>query len=125
MTTLLMPPTGPHELRRSTMSWLLRSLFGSRLRSIRIADCGIDLSGGERRQLRFAEMTGAARAAGKGSIVFPLADGAEFRASGFKQGELPPFVLAVNQARQRWISDLFEQAETELRALAQAKERLD
>ena len=120
-----MPPTRSHELRRSRLSWLLRSLLGSRLRSIRIAESGIDLSGGSPRQLLFTQMTSPARAAGRGSITVALANGPEFRASGFRQTDIPPFVQTANEARRSFISDLFEQAQPELRALMQAQERLD
>jgi len=102
----------------------MRSLIGSPLRSLHLAEDGIELSGGRRRQIRFTELTGPARASGSGTIVFPLEDGSGFRASGFRSGEVPPFVDAVNEARRHGISALFEQAEPELRALAQAKERL-
>ncbi len=119
-----MPPNGSYELRRSTLSWLLRSLFGSTLRSIRLAGAGVEFAGGRRRHVHFTGMAGPTRASGS-AIIFVLPDGSEMRASGFRQAEVPPFVQAVNEARQRCISDLFEQAETELGALAQAKERLD
>jgi DNA helicase-4 len=69
-------------------------------------------------------MAGCARDAGSGSIVLRLAEGAEWRASGFRPADVPPFVQAVNESRSRYISKLFEQAETELRALARIGERL-
>ncbi|MDH4982172.1 UvrD-helicase domain-containing protein [Hyphomicrobium sp. D-2] len=53
-----------------------------------------------------------------------LADGTEWRASGFKAADVPSFVQAANETRNRYITTLFEQAETELRALALINERL-
>ena len=120
-----MPPKNSRELRRSALSWLLRSLLGSPLRSIRLANSGIELAGGKPRQVHFADMTAPARQGGSGAIVFQLASGSEMRASGFTQTEVPAFVQAVNLARQRCICDLFEHAQTELSALAHAKQRLD
>ncbi|MCC7250462.1 UvrD-helicase domain-containing protein [Hyphomicrobium sp.] len=120
-----MQPEGSPEIRRSVLSWLLRSLFGSPLRSLRLAGHGIDLAGGRQRQVRFTEMAGPARASGSGAIIFPLADASELRASGFRQADVPPFVQAVNEARRHCMTELFDQAQTELAALAQAKERLD
>jgi DNA helicase-4 len=69
-------------------------------------------------------MLGPARASGSGTIVVPIADGEEWRASGFKPAHVPTFVQAVNESRNRCISMLFEQAETELQALARISERL-
>lgn len=120
-----MPATDSRELRRSTLSWLLRSLIGSPVRSLRLADSGIEISGGRSRRIRFSEMTEPARTSRKGAITFVLADGTTMRVSGFREPEVPPFVKAVNEARERCVVELFEKAAPELTALTQAKERLD
>jgi DNA helicase-4 len=120
-----MPAKDSRELRRSTLSWLLRSLFGSPVRSLRLADSGIELTGGRSKSLRFTDMSGPAHTSSTGAITFVLSDGTEKCISGFRELEVPPFVQAVNQARARCIAELFEQATPELGALAQAHERLD
>lgn len=120
-----MPPDRFPELRRSALSWLWRSLLGSRLRSIRVMESGIELCGGKGRQIRFTEMSGPAIASGAGSILFAFADGSKVRTTGFRRAEVLPFVKAVNDARRGFITELFARAEPELMALAQARERLD
>jgi len=83
------------------MAWLLRSLFGSPLRSIRLATSGTELFGGRRRKIAFTEMAGPASASGRDAIMVPLADGAEWCASGFRRADVPDFVRAKNEARRR------------------------
>ena len=70
-------------------------------------------------------MSGPARVSGTGTIVMALADGSELSVSGFKPAEVPSFVKAVNETRRVFMSGLIAQAEPELVALAQARERLD
>lgn len=121
---VLMPSEGARQISRSLPSWLMRCLIGQPLRRIRIGEQGLHLIGGQAKEVPYARMSGPMTAAA-GSIGVTLADGSDWAAGGFSRAAMPAFVAAANRARSQHITGLFEKADAELRALAQAAERLD
>lgn len=119
-----MPSESSRQLSRSLLSWLTRSLIGQPLRRIRVGERGLELTGGSAREIPYASMTGPMTMS-RGSICVPIDDGSTWRAGGFSKAEMPGFIEAANLARRQHIGGLFEKADAELKALAQAVERLE
>jgi DNA helicase-4 len=121
---VLMQSKGSRQISRSLPSWLLRCLIGQPLRRIRVGERGLELIGSKAREILYTGMSGPMTGAA-GRIIVRLDDGSEWRAGGFGRSEIATFIEAANFARSQHLTDLFDEAEAELRLLAQAAARLD
>lgn len=121
---LQMPFKGSHQISRSVLFWLIHCLIGQPFRRVSIGERGLHLSGGSVREIPYASMSGPMTVSGR-QIRVSLADGLGWRAGGFRPAQIRPFAELANLARKQYVTTLFEQADSELKALAQTTQRLD
>lgn len=123
-----MKPTEQKEIVRSWLASLVLGLLGHQYRGIAFSNSGVTLLSRAPRQLSFTDITHplqVTKVLGKPSVAVTIRRGEEVKVAGFKKSDACNFVTSANDAWRRHFAEQVDQADGELRALAEAVGRLD
>jgi DNA helicase-4 len=115
------------EIVRSRLSSLIFGLLGYRYKGVIVSNAGVTLLSRAPRQLSFAEITHplqVAKTLWRTSVSVTVRQGDKVSVVGFKKSEVVEFVNSANEAWRRHFVGQVDQADGELRALAQVVGRL-
>tara|TARA_R100000789_G_scaffold98887_1_gene103807 strand:+ start:3473 stop:6394 length:2922 start_codon:yes stop_codon:yes gene_type:complete len=118
----------PQKLKRSPLSGAVLRPLGFSSWGAEQTETGISFHGGARTQVPFSEWAGPPKlisTLGFSTMAVPLADGTEIKLAGLKSSDAIRFISAVNDAFREHITQQFKETEEELKALAQAIDRLN
>lgn len=119
---------GQRQIVRSRLASLFLGLMGHRYRGLALLDTGIKVLARNPRHVSFSEMTHSLRVIktlGKPSVVVTVRGGDELKVVGLNRAEATNFASVANAEWQRHFVKQVDQADDELRALAEAIEWLE
>ena len=116
------------QIERGTISGIVLSLLGKRVRGLRLEEAGVVIVGPRQRHLNFAEIAAPAEIDSSFpflSISLSVTDGSQVRVFGIDRTKGGAFVVGLNAAWQDAISAHIAAHAVEIDLLLQVVERLD
>lgn len=115
------------QIERSKIAGLILRLLGDGTRGLCLNEAGLQVLGPSSPGVPFRDFAGPVTSTRRlwfQGVLLPLADGSSLRVLGVRREAAESFTEAVNAAWRRYVVELFDEIDPELRTLSQVVDRL-